>query len=239
MFISAVSGIVFLGNIYSKWSVIVIIVFSCSLAFPFHLYMKNLLDIEEQDVVKTTYWSVYYKFDDDYLRSNPLTKQKGQEKFLEAKYKAKDLTEEEFRRMLNEIKRNVNMEEMFRLNYSSKKVKKNTIELYKKTLFQDNKSPTLNNQKAKANPNAVNIIPESNEISVDFNDENIANQANNNQEIHGEFNSHMFNNNFNSHNQVNQNEMINQGQFNSNNNLYINVNNNNKEIETPFNNYKG
>jgi hypothetical protein len=197
--------------------------------------MKNLLDIEEEDVVKTTYQSVYFKFEDDYLRSNPLTKQKGQEKFLEAKYKAKDLTEEEFMKMLKEIKNNVNMEDMYRLNYTSKKVKKNTIELYKKTLLSGNKSASIINQIVKVHPNRVIKIPESNEMSLDNNE----NQANNNDEIHGEFNSHIINNNINSNNQVNHNEMINQGQFNSNNNLYINVKNNNQEYDTAFNNYKG
>jgi hypothetical protein len=233
LFISGISSQIFLGDLFSKWSLACILCFAATMFLPFEKYMVNYLEIKEEDIVLESFKQVYYNFEDDYLRSNPLTKQKGMEKFLEAKRDAGDITEEEFNKLRNDIQTNGNNEEMFKLNYSSKKGVKNNLEKYKKNLM--NANPLINAAMTQIRPNAPTYNQYKNNINnnnnadyeVQFTPENNNNLVlnpegyNNNQ---GEFNNQGYNNGYNNgynqgyNNNVGYNNGYNQGYNNGMNN---------------------
>jgi len=83
--------------------------------------MTNHLDIKEEEVITETYQELYHTFDEDYLRANPVRKLEGQIRFLEAKCKCGDITEEELAKIKQEIEdKGSNNEAMYKLNYTSK-----------------------------------------------------------------------------------------------------------------------
>lgn len=109
--------------------------------------MKNILQIKEHDVYVKDYKNVYHLFQDDFIRSNPITKYRGQKKFLEAKFEAGDLTEEELIKLKKQIKTNRNDEDLFRLNYTTKKKVQKKIEIEKYKQMQIKKIKSIKGEK--------------------------------------------------------------------------------------------
>ena len=203
LFISGIAAQIFLGGLFSKWSLACILCFTATLFLPYENYMTNYLEMKEEDIVTKTYESVFYTFEDDYLRSNPITRPKGMEKFLEAKFKAGDLTEEEFHRLRKDIQNNANNEEMFKLNYSSKNNHKKALaNKYKKNLMKGKVTVNENQNLANAQafrPNNQGSNMGNNNLNLNnpyqdqgqFNAFN-NNNAQNNQQAEGQFGNYQY-----------------------------------------------
>ena len=193
MFFSGLSSLLFLKDAFTTWSLVCIISFSVIMLFPFKQQMRSYLELDEEDIVLREYRKVYHTFEDDYMRSNPITKSKGQEKFLESKFECGEITEEEYLKLKEEIKSIVNSEEFLKLNYTTKKaMRKNTVAAnYKKNLMKNNKkflkglltkknvfiqselSPVNNNNPSEYNlPNIISNNQDNNYINLNNENKN-------------------------------------------------------------------
>ena len=76
MFFSGLSSLLFLKDAFTTWSLVCIISFSVIMLFPFKQQMRSYLELDEEDIVLREYRKVYHTFEDDYMRSNPITKSK-------------------------------------------------------------------------------------------------------------------------------------------------------------------
>lgn len=104
---------------------IMLIIFSSLLLFPIHHFFNiSLLGISESAINKKNYSEVYFDFQSDYERTNPITRRKGFQKYL-SKLKQNDyITEDEYNEMVRILSNSdVNILELYYRNNKDPEMK--------------------------------------------------------------------------------------------------------------------
>jgi len=235
LFISALSSVIFLNDLFHSWTIVGIVCFTVTLFLPLKNLMTNYLDIKEEDVITNTYTDAYSTFDEDYLRSNPIRRLEGQLKFLEAKCAKGEITEDQlmvFRKDLQE--KGSSNEAMYRLNYTSKAAainkQKKHVDDYKKKITEKISAAggVINNPNQINGNNANGVFGQAYNALNQFSNSPVNYQMN----MNNNFMNNNNNNNFNNNNQ----QGYNNGEFNSSNQQNGEFGSNNQKFNNNFNN---
>jgi hypothetical protein len=223
IFTLSIGNWIFLSDVYysKMWSLITIIVFGGICAFPIkHLFKCYLLGLEESQVIQRKYLDSYFDFATDYERENPITKLKGNMKYLERLREKNFISKELYEELKSKMsKESVNMIELYYRNNKSLKSKANannkTLKLFQPTSLHwgaDSGHPGYQSNGMKA--------------FSQFIESGFGGYQSNNQNVNIEVQGGAYNNGFNKH--------VNNGPQNLNSG-FNNLDNNNN-INTNFNN---
>jgi hypothetical protein len=128
----AVGSYIFLENVFlhNQWAIISLIVFVVILSLPLHFLLKCDLDgVNEYDILKKEYESCVLDFPTNYDRQNPITKRKGDHRYLERLKEAEYITDQQYCEFCEKmIDEDLNMLEIYYRNSADIRIReKNKI----------------------------------------------------------------------------------------------------------------
>lgn len=129
IFVYAISSYIFFGGLYKnqvKFELISLIIFSILLVFPLGIIMRKIQFIKDQESSNDDYDDCYFELGFNYEMANPLTKNKGFEKYLCKLLEAKMINENEYQENIVKIKNNPSdiIELFYKKKYGKSKIKK-------------------------------------------------------------------------------------------------------------------
>lgn len=185
IFIYSISVYVFIGDIYTlneKYHLIAIILFGVLNIIPFDSFFKRLSFLKITDLNKSKYSDIYFELGMTYDMSNPMTKSKGFEKYIDKLKEKNIINEDEYRELLVKVSTDPSdiIEMYYKKKYhkiSSKWTKKemgylnNKFKSVKTFGFKKDKSRKNINQ--NENNNKIDIIENKNDDLKEFNKSSI------------------------------------------------------------------
>lgn len=109
VFVYAISSYVFFGKMYKnqvQYELIALIIFSILLVFPLGILFRKFEFIKDQESSNDDYDDCYFELGYNYEMANPLTKNKGFEKYLGKLLETKMINEKEYQENILKIKSN-------------------------------------------------------------------------------------------------------------------------------------
>jgi hypothetical protein len=157
IFVYAISSFIFFGGIYKnqvQFELISLIIFSVLLVFPLGIIMRKLELIKDQESSNDDYDDCYFELGFNYEMANPLTKNKGFEKYLSKLLEAKMISDSEYRENIVKIKTNPSdiIELFYKKKYGKTKMKNNNLFkglLQNKEIYSRKEEDKSNNQFVK------------------------------------------------------------------------------------------
>jgi hypothetical protein len=157
IFVYAISSFIFFGGIYKnqvQFELISLIIFSVLLVFPLGIIMRKLELIKDQESSNDDYDDCYFELGFNYEMANPLTKNKGFEKYLSKLLEAKMISDSEYRENIVKIKTNPSdiIELFYKKKYGKTKTKNNNLFkglLQNKEIYSRKEEDKSNNQFVK------------------------------------------------------------------------------------------
>lgn len=153
IFVYAISSYIFFGGLYKnqvKFELISLIIFSILLVFPLGIIMRKIQFIKDQESSNDDYDDCYFELGFNYEMANPLTKNKGFEKYLCKLLEAKMINENEYQENIVKIKTNPSdiIELFYKKKYGKSKIKKGLF----KGLFQNKELYSRKEEDKSTNP---------------------------------------------------------------------------------------
>lgn len=99
IFIYAASNFVFFSGVYAgfvRYEFFGILIFGILLLFPYSLVLENVMFVQAADTDHDGYEDQYFEIGMNYEMANPITKDKGFEKYLEKMMTTNIITQEEY-----------------------------------------------------------------------------------------------------------------------------------------------
>ena len=130
--------------------IISLIIFSILLVFPLGIIMRKIQFIKDQESSNDDYDDCYFELGFNYEMANPLTKNKGFEKYLCKLLEAKMINENEYQENIVKIKTNPSdiIELFYKKKYGKSKIKKGLF----KGLFQNKELYSRKEEDKSTNP---------------------------------------------------------------------------------------
>lgn len=258
IFVHAISVYIFLGGIYpedTNWELISIILFGTLILVPYGSVLKIVGYFDVSAVTNNTYEDLYFEIGMNYEMANPLTKNKGFERYLYKLRECNVINDEEYTDHITRIKSAPS--DVIELYYKKKygKAKKDRTDKLKGLLknldaydngenknekflkrFRTKKIDFFGkdfNEKSKPNFNFENLVKNQGNNQNDNDKNNFKDMyTNNNLNLVNNNNPNLVNNN---NNNVNNNNNFNNN-FNNNNNNFNNINHENSSNNRIINN---
>ena len=125
---------------FPVWCQVCIITFCIYLFIPIHnLFIPNLVNVYEKELLTETYSENYLDFHTDYERCNPLTRKSGFERYFQELNNAGELSNKDLKTILDELENNefTYLEDYFKNNNTQSLLRENfEKKYYGKTIFQ-------------------------------------------------------------------------------------------------------
>lgn len=241
IFIYAISNYVFLGGIYkseTEWELIAIILFGVLILLPYGSLLKKVGFFQVSSFTDDKYEDLYFEMGMNYAMANPLTKNKGFEKYLDRLLERKMISKPEYVDHLKRIQSTPSdiIELYYKKKYGKEKKGMNLMKGLLKTAKYDQGSSLKNkknyikrfntNKKINAN-NLFGINFEKEEKKQEYQKEHRNDTDNNNSK--GGFMKKVVDKlkNFGNNNDQNNDQNNDNSNNNNNNNEHNNENNHN------------
>ena len=99
---------IFAGDFEFKnfWILLNILITICLLPVPFHFFLPNLLGFSEEDINCYNYNDIFLSLHEDYERANPISKKKGNQKFIKVLKENDLISSEIYLKLMHDIENN-------------------------------------------------------------------------------------------------------------------------------------
>ena len=217
-FVLGMGNYIFIYENYENkiWPIFIIILFGFLLLIPYNLISKlDIIGINESQIKKEeNYDNSYFKFCNDYERTNPITKKEGMRNFLKKLWENGLINQFDYNSIFNNIDK-INLMETYckiRKNFNNYLIQMALVGIVDKN--KKNLNNNIINENSKNNKNLIN----NNETNINNNNEHFENKSKSNSSK----NSNKSNNNLNLNLNISNDS-------NNDQNSNLNINNINKE----------